>query len=706
MLALMCVSTYVRAQAGTVLATNGQNQIQRSTETIQPLKPGTAVRSRDTLITEPDGRLQVRFVDGAIVSMQPATQFRVDQYQFKKKESSSFFSLFRGAVRMASGLIGKKDPQQWRLTTPSATIGIRGTHFVVQHTVCDPDCSPGDKPGTQVSVTQGEVMVSNAGGSILLGANQSAWVSDQYSPPLADRWTPEMAPRNVPRAKVPNGPGRSTQGSGSADSPDKPAEPSGSPRTNEPTQTGNTTDPSDDKSERSDGDDAQSGNNPTRDGSGKKPDRNDESANDPAAKPEAGDEVDRGANSGLRWQPTPSTPFEPVRDIALADPDLTLGSRPGATRSQQPGLTNPDQDAGDQSGSDRGDGDADTDSDTQYPDNVSPESPDTPAANNDESADNSNDGGNNGNGSNRPTVIDNTDPDPADPVIANPGEPTVTDPVIAGPGPTDPDPTDPVTPAPGKPSVPQTGSSIASNWYLDVRPLPDFVQRGLLADPQSAVIFDQGITLESIGNCKGGVCISRGTAIVADAGHDEYAAWGRWTDGDIHIQVFGLTKPVTLSANEGLHYIVGSPTLTIPTRGSFTYNLSASTAPTLSNDWYAPGKFSGQASVQFSAGAAPRVGLDARVDIANDQFQFNTNGGAANPGQSELTLDSNLQFSGELNAQGGDQSLPWMCSGTGCRTRVEGGLFGPTGQRLGVSYSIQSESGSTRINGVGIFSRP
>jgi hypothetical protein len=236
--------------------------------------------------------------------------------------------------------------------------------------------------------------------------------------------------------------------------------------------------------------------------------------------------------------------------------------------------------------------------------------------------------------------------------------------------------------------------------------MPNLVQQGLLSDPQSAVVFSEGITLESIGRCDGGICISRGTTQVAEAGHDEYAAWGRWTNGQMHVQIFGLTQPITLSENEGLHYIVGSPTVTVPTSGTFSYNLTAATAPTMTHDWYAPGSFNGQAAVQFSAGSAPRVGIDAQVGIANDQFQFNTTGGAADPSQSELTLDSNLRFSGQLDANGGQETLPWMCGSVGCRAQVEGALFGPTGERLGVSYSIQSESGSTRINGVGIFSRP
>jgi|GEM_PF-3741292 len=290
----LCFASHASAQAGTVLATHGQNQIKRATQTITPLKPGNAVQANDTIVTEPNGRLQVRFVDGAIVSMQPGTQFSVDQYQFKEEESSSFFSLLRGAVRMASGLIGKKDPQEWRLTTPSATVGIRGTHFVVEHTVCDPDCSPGSEPGTRVAVTQGEVVVSNATGSIVLGPNQSAFVSDENTPPLADRWTPELLPRAVPAQPTKTGPGASTK-PGTNDSKESDGDTNGA---NRAADSGST-----DTSESTPSN--ESSPNPTR-------------------------PIGNGAGNGLRWQPDRINPFDPVREIALADPSFTADEQPAS----------------------------------------------------------------------------------------------------------------------------------------------------------------------------------------------------------------------------------------------------------------------------------------------------------------------------------------------------------------------------------------
>jgi hypothetical protein len=40
-------------------------------------------------------------------------------------------SILKGTLRMVSGLLVKANPEQVRLKTPTATIGVRGTDFIV-----------------------------------------------------------------------------------------------------------------------------------------------------------------------------------------------------------------------------------------------------------------------------------------------------------------------------------------------------------------------------------------------------------------------------------------------------------------------------------------------------------------------------------------------------------------------------------------------
>jgi hypothetical protein len=51
----------------------------------------------------------------------------------------SFFSLIKGAMRSVTGLIAKADPQTYRVATPVATMGVRGTDFKLVY--CNNDCA-------------------------------------------------------------------------------------------------------------------------------------------------------------------------------------------------------------------------------------------------------------------------------------------------------------------------------------------------------------------------------------------------------------------------------------------------------------------------------------------------------------------------------------------------------------------------------------
>jgi hypothetical protein len=61
--------------AGNVTAVNALG-VQR------PLTKGAEISNGDTIRTGEGGRAQVRFSDGAMVSLQPQTDFRIDDYQY------------------------------------------------------------------------------------------------------------------------------------------------------------------------------------------------------------------------------------------------------------------------------------------------------------------------------------------------------------------------------------------------------------------------------------------------------------------------------------------------------------------------------------------------------------------------------------------------------------------------------------------------
>lgn len=95
------------------------------------LMKGDLVNSGERLETG-KGRLQIRFTDGSFLSLQPNTVFGLDNYTFAKNkpnEGSLLFNFIRGGMRTVSGAIGKVNRTNYKVQTPVATIGIRGTGY-------------------------------------------------------------------------------------------------------------------------------------------------------------------------------------------------------------------------------------------------------------------------------------------------------------------------------------------------------------------------------------------------------------------------------------------------------------------------------------------------------------------------------------------------------------------------------------------------
>jgi len=95
---------------------------------------GSFVYLGSRLVTGPGSTLGITFTDETVISIGPDTQLVIDQYVFAPKEGklSLIASLARGTLNYVSGKIAKLRPDGVNINTPSGTIGVRGTQFVVR----------------------------------------------------------------------------------------------------------------------------------------------------------------------------------------------------------------------------------------------------------------------------------------------------------------------------------------------------------------------------------------------------------------------------------------------------------------------------------------------------------------------------------------------------------------------------------------------
>ncbi len=173
----------VEFAAGTVVAVT-------ATGSQRPLGKGSALESGDTIRTSDGARAQIRFTDGSMLSLQPQTEFRIDDYRFEGKSDGGergFFSLIKGGLRTITGLVGRTNRDSYRISTSVATIGIRGTEYAVRFT--------GGQDG-QLSLATGEgaIEVCNAGGCVTVAGGESAIVTGNNSQPRRTESRPALPP--------------------------------------------------------------------------------------------------------------------------------------------------------------------------------------------------------------------------------------------------------------------------------------------------------------------------------------------------------------------------------------------------------------------------------------------------------------------------------------------------------------------------------
>jgi hypothetical protein len=86
------------------------------------------------IATGGDGTVGITFADNSLVSLGPNSQLKLDQFQFNPAAHTGSFdtSLDKGTLAVKSGLIVQQNPESMRIHMQAATLGVRGTEFVVR----------------------------------------------------------------------------------------------------------------------------------------------------------------------------------------------------------------------------------------------------------------------------------------------------------------------------------------------------------------------------------------------------------------------------------------------------------------------------------------------------------------------------------------------------------------------------------------------
>jgi hypothetical protein len=196
---LFWASVALAMPAATVTHLSGPLVVRTAKGTSKSLSIGSKIEPGDTVETARRTYARLKFTDGSEVTLKPGTQFKVEQYAYdraKPKDDAGSFSLIKGGLRTITGQVGKRGNQDsYRMRTPTATIGIRGTIYDAQY--CQGTTCGSLPEGLYLAVTDGTVVITNEDGvktTVQVSKGQYVYVASPTSPPVVLPSKPDGVP--------------------------------------------------------------------------------------------------------------------------------------------------------------------------------------------------------------------------------------------------------------------------------------------------------------------------------------------------------------------------------------------------------------------------------------------------------------------------------------------------------------------------------
>jgi hypothetical protein len=116
----------IKTDKGDVVVIRGGKEI--------AVNSGDRLYQNDIIRTGADSSVGIIFEDNTILSLGSKSEIVIDEYVFapEKGKLSMLVSMLKGTASYLSGIIGRQSPESVKFRTPDATIGIRGTQFLVR----------------------------------------------------------------------------------------------------------------------------------------------------------------------------------------------------------------------------------------------------------------------------------------------------------------------------------------------------------------------------------------------------------------------------------------------------------------------------------------------------------------------------------------------------------------------------------------------
>lgn len=129
---LSIVSIAFADEIALVKKAKGNSHIVRQNKEIT-IQVGTKLQEKDVIITESKSSVGLIFKDNTRISIGQNSKLEIEKYLFEPSENQEGFvtNLSKGSIECITGLISKVNPKAFKVKVKTATMGIRGTHFII-----------------------------------------------------------------------------------------------------------------------------------------------------------------------------------------------------------------------------------------------------------------------------------------------------------------------------------------------------------------------------------------------------------------------------------------------------------------------------------------------------------------------------------------------------------------------------------------------
>ena len=146
---------------------------------------GMALQAGDVIKTADESEAHANMADGAYLAIRANSTIKITAYAANgNSRDKSWIDLVTGSLRTVTGWIAKTRPQGYRINTPTATIGVRGTdHEVIYYRTEDAETEA--EAGTHNVVYEGATILETPRGRVNISQGQAAYVPiDAFMPKI------------------------------------------------------------------------------------------------------------------------------------------------------------------------------------------------------------------------------------------------------------------------------------------------------------------------------------------------------------------------------------------------------------------------------------------------------------------------------------------------------------------------------------------